>query len=103
MSDPLRLIPEYPSAVSDVVLAYELGLIRKPYRWEQVVEGLAKLDRRLSWAALKEPRLMKRVELLQDSTVGWLDSHGRHDMGLEILRNAGEECFGYYSLSQTGK
>lgn len=95
--DALELIPEYPSAVSDVVLAYLLGLIRKPYGWPQIVSGLSKLETILSWAALEDPTLMRRSDLLQESTVQWLDAHDRQDMRRVLQREAGTDLYGYYS------
>lgn len=93
----LELIPEYPSAVSEVVLAYLLGLIRRPYGWPQIAAGLEKLETVLSWAALEDRTLMRRADLLQESTVQWLDAHGRQDLRRALQKEAGTDLFGYYS------
>lgn len=95
------LIPTYPEAVSDVVLAAHTGFIQKPYSWRRIKRGIKKLSARLSWEALKNPNLMNRVESLQPSTLEYLEENDLADIAEELTSEAEEYLFSYYFFLET--
>ena len=97
--DLLKLIPTYPEAVSDIVLAYHLGLISKPYRWRQIRRGIKKVNKGLSKMSLKEARLLKRTESIQPSTLEYLETNTEIDIEGELNPHLEGFNFSYYSLS----
>ena len=97
--DIIKLIPTYPEAVSDIVLAYHLGFISKPYGWRQIKRGIKKVNKGLSKMSLKEARLLKRTESIQPSTLEYLKTNTTIDIEGELYLHFEGFKFSYYSLS----
>ena len=97
--DIIKLIPTYPEAVSDIVLAYHLGFISKPYGWRQIKRGIKKVNKGLSKMSLKEARLLKRTESIQPSTLEYLKNNTEIDIEGELNPYIDDFNFSYYSLS----
>ena len=98
-NEVIKLIPTYPEAVSDIVLAYNLGLISKPYGWRQIKRGIKKVNKGLSKMSLKEARLLKRTESIQPSTLEYLKTNTTIDIEGELYPHFEGFKFSYYSLS----
>ena len=97
--DIIKLIPTYPEAVSDIVLAYHLGFISKPYGWRQIKRGIKKANKGLLKLSLEEARLLKITESIQPSTLEYLKNNTEIDIEEELIPYIDDLNFSYYSLS----
>ena len=97
--DIIKLIPTYPEAVSDIVLAYHLGFISKPYGWRQIKRGIKKTNKGLLKLSLEEARLLKITESIQPSTLEYLKNNTEIDIEGELNPYIDDFNFSYYSLS----
>ena len=97
--DIIKLIPTYPEAVSDIVLAYHLGFISKPYGWRQIKRGITNTNQGLLKLSHEAPRLLKITESIQPSTLEYLKNNTEIDIEGELNPYIDDFNFSYYSLS----